>query len=84
MSSTVKRLEAKRLIRFVADAYDRRIKRVRVTAAGKIARRRAVRALEPHWQTVAEEAPATLRNTDWPAFLETLSLFREYMEQRRG
>lgn len=78
MSSTVKRLEAKKLVDLAPDPHDRRIRRVKVTPAGAAVRRKAVKRLQPHFKAFAETAPGV----DWQAILPQLTILRAYLEDR--
>ncbi len=82
MSSTVKRLEAKGYIRVIPDKDDRRIKRVKATSAGKAVRRKSIKALDPYWQMLADDAPEAIVAADWPNILKALTTLRDFMERR--
>ncbi|MCI5044359.1 MAG: MarR family transcriptional regulator [Aquisalinus sp.] len=79
MSSTVKRLEEKGYIRFLADATDRRTKQVAVTAAGTDCRNEVVKMLEPHYAGLANDASRlSVAN-----ILPELQIIRGYLEKRK-
>ncbi len=84
MSSTVKRLEAKGYIRIIPDKDDRRVKRIKATAAGKAIRKKSIGALDPYWAMLAQEAPAEIADADWSKILKALTTLRDFMEQRVG
>ena len=84
MSSTVKRLEAKGYIRIMPDTDDRRIKRIKATAAGKAIRKKSISALDPYWAMLAQEAPAQIADADWSNTLKALTTLRDFMERRLG
>lgn len=71
MSSTVRRLEDKALVRLVPDPDDRRIRRVSVTPAGVAVRAQSVRALGD-----AKTELAALTQQEWQALLPLLSKLR--------
>lgn len=78
MSSTVKRLEAKKLVELAPHASDRRVRCVKVTPAGAALRRQAVKQLQPHLKAFAEAAPGI----DWATILPQLTQLRVYFEDR--
>ena len=80
MSSTVRRLEDKKLITLVPDKDDRRIKRVNVTRAGSSLRKKTVRRLEPYFEEFAAETAAV----DWKSILPALTQLRAVFARRRG
>ena len=80
MSSTVRRLEDKKLITLVSDKNDRRIKRVNVTRAGSSLRKKTVRRLEPYFEEFASETAAV----DWENILPALTQLRAVFARRRG
>ncbi len=78
MSSTVKKLLDKRLVRTEGSAYDGRRKVVRLTEAGTDLRGRVTQSLEPLFAEV--EAQHDL--LDWDALLDQLALVRAAFEAR--
>lgn len=79
MSSTVKRLESKKLIKLIPSSTDRRVKHVRITPAGEKMRQEVVREMEPELKTLIAQAP----NIGWGEALKDLSALRMYLDERR-
>lgn len=79
MSSTVKRLVQNGFGEFVADENDARIKRVRVTKAGRRIRNDTIAALKPHFESFEADCPAI----DWQKIIPALTQLRDYLDQRR-
>ncbi len=79
MSSTVRKLEDKALIRLVHDPDDRRIRRVQVTSKGKAARNQAIAAIAPLREDFAQSIPADV----WEKLLPNLRLVRDHMDEHR-
>lgn len=72
MSSTVKRLEAKRYVTLVPDTDDRRVKRVAVTRAGRAIRDKAVKSAGPG----LADLQAGMPGADWDGLLKELTRLR--------
>ncbi|MEM9898293.1 MAG: MarR family transcriptional regulator [Pseudomonadota bacterium] len=79
MSSTVRKLENKNLVRILPDPDDRRIKYVSVTSDGQKIRTETVKALRPFFAVFEETAP----DQDWESCLESLYVLRTFLEDRR-
>lgn len=79
MSSTVKKLEAKKYVRLVADAGDRRVRRVAVTAAGRRARDAAVKAVAPGLASLGEAT----KGVKWERALKELATLRQLLDAAR-
>jgi DNA-binding MarR family transcriptional regulator len=79
MSSTVKKLDAKGFVEFIPDTEDRRMKRVKVTRAGRAIRDQAVAAI---WPGLAR-LQAGLPGADWAALLGELSRLRILIDSMR-
>ncbi|QTD55037.1 MarR family winged helix-turn-helix transcriptional regulator [Parasphingorhabdus cellanae] len=79
MSSTVRKLEDKRLVELIHEPDDRRIRRVAVTAAGAKSRKDAVAALAP----MAEILRQNITTTEWEAILPSLNRIRVLLDQQR-
>lgn len=79
MTSTVKKLSAKALIRLEHDAADRRTRRVAITAQGEAVRDAGVAALAPVRDDIARAAP----ELDFEALLPALTQIRVYLDARR-
>ncbi|MEO1135789.1 MAG: MarR family transcriptional regulator [Pseudomonadota bacterium] len=80
MSSTVKKLEAKGFIEFIPDPDDRRIKRVKVTRAGRAARDGAVKAVGPG----IDELIAGTPGANWRDILKELTRLRTVLDNARS
>ena len=78
MSSTVRKLEAKRLVRLEPDPDDRRIRRVHVTPAGTAIRARSVDALGQ-----ARLQLDLLTQAEWQALLPPLCKLRIALDAAR-
>ena len=78
MSSTVKKLEEKRLVTLVPDPDDRRIRRVSVSPAGTKARNKAVKALD-----ATKSEPAVLSQKEWKQLLPLLNRLRVSLDSAR-
>lgn len=79
MSSTVKKLEAKRFVEFIPDAEDRRVKRVKVTPAGRAIRDAAVEAVGPGLAKLRSALP----DADWTELLGQLTPLRILLDAMR-
>ena len=79
MSSTVKKLVDKKYVDLVPDTEDRRIKRVKVTRAGRSARDRAVKAVAPGLAALKDATP----RADWEAMLKELTHLRIIIDSVR-
>ncbi|RAN37947.1 MarR family winged helix-turn-helix transcriptional regulator [Hyphomonas sp. GM-8P] len=78
MSSTVKKLEEKRLVTLVPDPDDRRIRRVSVSPAGTKARNKAVKALD-----ATKSELAVLSQKEWKQLLPLLNRLRVALDSAR-
>lgn len=78
MSSTVRKLEAKRLVRLAPDPDDRRIRRVHVTPAGAAIRARSVGALREARAQLGLLTPA-----EWTALRPLLHKLRVALDAAR-
>lgn len=78
MSSTVKKLEEKRLVTLVPDPDDRRIRRVSVSPAGMKARNKAVKALD-----ATKSELAVLSQKEWKQLLPLLNRLRVALDSAR-
>ena len=78
MSSTVKKLVDKNYVELVPDTEDRRVKRVKVTRAGRTARDRAVKAVAPGLALLKEGTP----DADWSAMLSELTRLRIVIDSK--
>ena len=76
MSSTIKKLEAKGFVALQTDKIDRRIKRVKVTAAGAEARKRTIARLKP----LFDDFDQWSTEIDWQRVLSALTMIRAYLE----
>ena len=79
MSSTVKKLVDKKYVDLIPDTEDRRIKRVKVTRAGRSARDRAVKAVAPGLAALKDATPGA----DWEAMLKELTHLRIIIDSVR-
>jgi len=79
MTSTVRRLADKALVRFELDATDRRLRLVVITEAGERARDDSVAALAPIRELLARQAPGL----DFAALLPQLTILRAFLDARR-
>lgn len=79
MSSTVRRLEDKGLVKLIHEPDDRRIRRVAVTADGAQLRNDAVAALAPMAETLRENIPPEM----WHDILPQLTQIRTFLDQSR-
>ncbi|GAK44238.1 transcriptional regulator, MarR family [Tepidicaulis marinus] len=79
MSSTVRKLEDKKLVRLVPDAGDRRIKRVAVTRAGEAMRGEAVARMRP----LAGELLGQIGEEDWARIHPVLTRLRILLDKAR-
>ena len=78
MSSTVKKLEEKRLVTLVPDPDDRRIRRVSVSPAGTKARNKAVKALD-----ATKSELEVLSQKEWKQLLPLLNRLRVSLDSAR-
>ena len=78
MSSTVKKLEEKRLVTLVPDPDDRRIRRVSVSPAGTKARNKAVKALD-----ATKSELEVLSQKEWKQLLPLLNRLRVALDSAR-
>lgn len=78
MSSTVRKLVDKNYVELVPDTEDRRVKRVKVTRAGRTARDRAVKAVAPGLALLKEGTPGS----DWNALLGELTRLRIVIDSK--
>jgi len=79
MSSTVKKLTDKNYVDLIPDTEDRRVKRVKVTPAGRAARDRAVKAVAPGLAALKDGTPGA----DWSAMLGELTRLRMLIDSVR-
>jgi DNA-binding MarR family transcriptional regulator len=79
MTTTLQRLEAKRLIRIEPDPQDGRAKQVFLTPAGRRAREGAIRALAPDLDRIASGLPAEAAE----ALLPGLERLRIWLDTNR-
>lgn len=79
MSSTVRKLSDKNYVDLVPDTEDRRLKRVKVTRAGRAVRDKAVKAVAPGLSALDGATP----DTDWEAILEELTRLRTIIDSVR-
>lgn len=79
MTNTLKKLEAKGLIRIEPDEFSGRKKKVTITTEGEKVREQAIAAAAPLFQEFAEQFP--LENIERQ--LRDLQKVREYLDQRR-
>ena len=79
MSSTVKKLTDKNYVNLIPDTEDRRVKRVKVTPAGRGARDRAVKAVAPGLAALKDGTPGA----DWNAMLGELTRLRILIDSVR-
>lgn len=79
MSSTVKKLTDKNYVNLIPDTEDRRVKRVKVTPAGRAARDRAVKAVAPGLAALKDGTPGA----DWGAMLGELTRLRMLIDSVR-
>ena len=79
MSSTIKKLMDKGYVSFIPDAEDRRVKRVKVTRAGRGFRDRAVKAVGSGLASLSEVSSGT----DWSVVLQDLTRLRILIDSRR-
>ncbi len=79
MSSTVKRLVEKGYAQFVPDPEDRRVKRVKVTRAGRTIRDKAVKAMAPELAYLKDGTPGA----DWEKILAELTRLRIVLDAVR-
>ena len=80
MSSTVRRLEGKRLIELQPDAADGRIRRVSVTAEGKRMRERGAKAAQASLSSLSDALSAR----EWQTLLPLLTKLRVAMDAARS
>lgn len=78
MSSTVKKLEEKRLVTLVPDPDDRRIRRVSVSPAGTKARNKAVKSLD-----ATKSELEVLSQKEWKQLLPLLNRLRVALDSAR-
>ena len=78
MSSTVKKLTDKSYVELIPDTEDRRVRRVKVTPAGRAARDRAVKATAPGLAALGEATPGV----DWDVMLGELSRLRMLIDTK--
>lgn len=76
MSSTVRKLNDKNYVELIPDTEDRRVKRVKVTRAGRSARNRAVKAAGPGLAALKDAMPGA----DWQAMLTELTRLRTIID----
>ncbi|GJL94544.1 MAG: MarR family transcriptional regulator [Hyphococcus sp.] len=79
MSSTIKRMLESGYVETVPDPNDQRIKRIRVTRAGKSVRSQTIRSLNPYFEKLQQDCPAI----DWQKIIPALTQLRDYLDQRR-
>ncbi len=79
MSSTVKKLHEKSFVELVPCTRDRRIKRVKVTRAGRAIRDKAVKAVAPGLAQLEAGTPGA----DWQAILEVMTRLRIVLDNAR-
>ena len=79
MTNTLKKLEAKDLIKIEPDEFSGRKKKVTITQKGKKVRNQAIAASAPLFQEFAENFPAESIELQ----VEALQKVREYLDQRR-
>lgn len=79
MTNTLKKLEAKGLVRIEPDESSGRRKKVTLTEAGEALRRSAIAAAAPLFQEFAERFPAA----DIERQIEELAQVREYLDRQR-
>lgn len=80
MTSTLQRLEAKRLIRIGADDHDGRAKRVWLTSQGRTARADALKAVAPELSRIAR----AMKMKDIEAALPLLETLRSWLDADRS
>ncbi len=79
MTSTVRRLADKSLVRLQPVALDRRVRLVFITPQGEALRDRAVAALSPYLSLFADKAP----DIDFESLLPQLTRLRVFLDERR-
>ncbi|MEX0965129.1 MAG: MarR family winged helix-turn-helix transcriptional regulator [Pseudohongiellaceae bacterium] len=79
MTNTLKKLDAKGLVKIEPDALSGRKKRVTITEKGKQVREQAIAAAAPLFQEFAEHFP----EENIVRQLDDLQKVREYLDQRR-
>ncbi|MBL4572496.1 MAG: winged helix DNA-binding protein [Gammaproteobacteria bacterium] len=79
MTNTLKKLNAKGLVKIEPDEFSGRKKKVTITEKGKKVREQAIIAAAPLFQELAENFP----QEDIKLQLELLQKVREYLDQRR-
>ena len=79
MTNTLKKLEAKGLVKIEPDEFSGRKKKVTITERGKDVREAAIAAAAPLFKEFAEQFPAT----DIEKQIAELQKVREYLDQRR-
>ncbi len=79
MTNTLKKLEAKGLIKIEPDEHSGRKKKVTITAKGKQMRKRAIESAAPLFREFAEKFPSSGIKKQ----IKELQKVRKYLDQRR-
>jgi DNA-binding MarR family transcriptional regulator len=79
MTNTLKKLEAKELVKIEPDASSGRKKRVTITAKGEAMREQAIASAAPFFEEFAREFPVAKLEKQ----LEDLKQIRQYLDKRR-